>query len=397
MKEPGKQLREAREHRHLTLKDLNERTKIDLHVLREIENGVNPGLPIPIYRAFIKAMARETGLDSDSILRDYELCSGEKDAPVSSCSHSSSILPSIGFRRFYVIGGALLVGILSIVLIYVFWGGRYFIDPGLPGTDQSDRFGAYAADSLGMNPFTLTVYGIKDTWVSVDQGSETVRFFLPQDSSRVWHDLQAISLGLESPERIQIFIDSLTVETNRLSMPGEAWVYLQAGQKIVWKTVRNTVGTEDDRKPNTSAPVITGHIGMDELLNAIPEYRRLKEAWTPDSLILDSLRNLKPSGDLLIFFNASEALSGSVVPRLLKIVEKTGFDQTHLQFIALDKYGKDEIGLTDFHRIRSIPAILYLYKGLELGRIVGSPGTDMEAQLLEIMQRESRMRRHEFE
>lgn len=68
----GSDLREAREQRGLTLRDISERTKIRQAVLRAIENDDFRGLPGSIImRGFLKAYAREVGLDPDEMGRRY--------------------------------------------------------------------------------------------------------------------------------------------------------------------------------------------------------------------------------------------------------------------------------------------------------------------------------------
>jgi cytoskeleton protein RodZ len=68
----GSDLREAREQRGVSLKEIAERTKIRLPVLRAIENDdfrLVPGSVI--MRGFLKLYAREVGLDPDDIGRRY--------------------------------------------------------------------------------------------------------------------------------------------------------------------------------------------------------------------------------------------------------------------------------------------------------------------------------------
>lgn len=68
----GSDLREAREQRGITLRDISDRTKIRQAVLRAIENDDFQGLPgSVIMRGFLKLYAREVGLDPDEIGRRY--------------------------------------------------------------------------------------------------------------------------------------------------------------------------------------------------------------------------------------------------------------------------------------------------------------------------------------
>jgi transcriptional regulator with XRE-family HTH domain len=68
----GARLREAREQRGLTLRDISKVTKIPLKVLDTIESNDITRLP-PVFftRAFVRAYAAEVGLDSTQVLDQY--------------------------------------------------------------------------------------------------------------------------------------------------------------------------------------------------------------------------------------------------------------------------------------------------------------------------------------
>jgi hypothetical protein len=69
---PGKALRLARETRSLTIADLNRTTKIGVPVLTALEEGNVARLPATIFtRGFLKAYAKEVGLDPDETADMY--------------------------------------------------------------------------------------------------------------------------------------------------------------------------------------------------------------------------------------------------------------------------------------------------------------------------------------
>lgn len=68
----GIRLREAREQRGLTLRDISNVTKIPLKVLDTIESNDTARLPPAFFaRAFVRAYAAEVGLESTQVLDDY--------------------------------------------------------------------------------------------------------------------------------------------------------------------------------------------------------------------------------------------------------------------------------------------------------------------------------------
>ncbi len=68
----GAELRQAREQRGFSLEEVSRRTKITLPALRAIENNEVERLPGGIFtRGFVKAYAREVGLDPQDLARRY--------------------------------------------------------------------------------------------------------------------------------------------------------------------------------------------------------------------------------------------------------------------------------------------------------------------------------------
>lgn len=68
----GLELRQARERRGLTVRELSDITKISPRVLTAIETCDESGLPAAVYtRGFVKTYASETGLDPEHTVRRY--------------------------------------------------------------------------------------------------------------------------------------------------------------------------------------------------------------------------------------------------------------------------------------------------------------------------------------
>jgi cytoskeletal protein RodZ len=111
----GSDLREAREQRGLTLRDISERTKIRQAVLRAIENDDFQGLPgSVIMRGFLKLYAREVGLDPDDIGRRY---TAEVEGPTieEQAIQAHAVSPGESTRRVarLAVGAILLAAVLG--------------------------------------------------------------------------------------------------------------------------------------------------------------------------------------------------------------------------------------------------------------------------------------------
>lgn len=72
MEDIGQKLKAAREEKHLSIADVEEKTKIQRRYLEAIENNNFDALPGDFYvRAFIKQYAGMVGLDGNELLNDY--------------------------------------------------------------------------------------------------------------------------------------------------------------------------------------------------------------------------------------------------------------------------------------------------------------------------------------
>ncbi len=70
----GRQLSEARERQNLTLADISRTTKIPVHLLDAIERNDSDHLPQAFFtRAFVRAYAKEVGVDADALLGNVHL------------------------------------------------------------------------------------------------------------------------------------------------------------------------------------------------------------------------------------------------------------------------------------------------------------------------------------
>jgi len=68
----GRRLREAREQRGISLRQIANTTKISIHAFEGLERGDISKLPGGIFsRAFVRSYAQEAGLDPEAIVRDF--------------------------------------------------------------------------------------------------------------------------------------------------------------------------------------------------------------------------------------------------------------------------------------------------------------------------------------
>ncbi len=118
----GSFLRQAREQRGLTLQELAVTTKISARLLEALERNDASKLPGGIFaRAFVRAYAREVGLDPDAAVARFVSAfpaeSGADDMPLASSAVEAE---SFEYRRRIVRVAARLLGVALIAAFLVF-------------------------------------------------------------------------------------------------------------------------------------------------------------------------------------------------------------------------------------------------------------------------------------
>jgi cytoskeleton protein RodZ len=68
----GESLKKSRQEKGLTPKDVAKATRIPAHIIEDLESGNESRMPAPVYvKGFIRAYARELGLDEEQLLQEY--------------------------------------------------------------------------------------------------------------------------------------------------------------------------------------------------------------------------------------------------------------------------------------------------------------------------------------
>ncbi len=221
----AEELKTAREDCNLSLQMLNQKTRIDIKFLQAIEDGDFHIIDQVYIRAFIKAYAKNVGLDEDTTLKKYSLSKegkyvdesppepeskdettdGEKKvvftseyvkAPVANSNNSKKI-----DKRFIILG-AVLIAITAIVY-FVFLTDKSNtivkekstvtrIEPELEDTEPV-RFEIIKPDTttkqvqiLESDSLNLRITAIARTWIrALIDGTDQTEFTLNPDEAKV--------------------------------------------------------------------------------------------------------------------------------------------------------------------------------------------------------------------
>ena len=132
MEELGRTLRQAREDRGLSLREIARETKIPVRHLEALESGDLASLPGPVYaKAFLRHYARAVGLDPDQLFEEFaqklavlEQAAAPAPAPFPVSTRRMRVRryrrrSARGYRR-----AAILVTVLLAAAIVYAWGSQ---------------------------------------------------------------------------------------------------------------------------------------------------------------------------------------------------------------------------------------------------------------------------------
>lgn len=110
----SQELKEKRESLGLSLADLFQRTRISVAYLQAIENGDFHLLPVSVYtKNFIRTYARALGVESESILTNYENYlnsqKGIQPQPAKDTTEKKNIFAGIVSRKTYLVAASVII------------------------------------------------------------------------------------------------------------------------------------------------------------------------------------------------------------------------------------------------------------------------------------------------
>lgn len=115
------------------------------------------------------------------------------------------------------------------------------------------------------------------------------------------------------------------------------------------------------------------------------EYNEYK----PDVLTLDKIEDQLKEVDLLVFLGTWCEDSQREIPRLYRILDYVGYKDKNMEMIGVDdhpdRYKQSPDGETEQWNVESVPTIILLKDGEELGRIVEFPEETLERDLQRIL------------
>lgn len=110
-------------------------------------------------------------------------------------------------------------------------------------------------------------------------------------------------------------------------------------------------------------------------------------AYKTNPKVLDSLKSLSAYKKITIVLGTWCGDSKLQVPHFFKIVDALGINEEDLTLIGVDSSKKAENGLLDKLSIERVPTFIFYEEDQEIGRIVESPATTLEEDILAILKK----------
>jgi cytoskeletal protein RodZ len=134
----GAQLRASREARGLSIDAVAHTTRVQPRILAAIERDDVSGVPPrPFGRGFVKAYAREVGLDGDQMMRDYFAQFAPVVAPPAAAAEQRAPAPEAAAKRNWTLPVASLGVFAAIVIAFAFVAKRPAANPSSPASSAN--------------------------------------------------------------------------------------------------------------------------------------------------------------------------------------------------------------------------------------------------------------------
>jgi transcriptional regulator with XRE-family HTH domain len=212
MKELGNKIKEAREKRKLNIKTLYERTRIPIQTIEAIEEGNIEKVPKAYYRIFVRSLAKEIGIDGDTLLNEFDERRQEDEVQEEDYELQAGIGETIfkfikTNRKLFVF---VLIVLFFVVLIfsYIRYGKELFVEPKISEIlNKITSADSVNSQLVELEPFMIRLIGLTETSIEVkiDSG-KTVNCLIKEKEERQWNVQKFIFIGLEEPEKILIIL-----------------------------------------------------------------------------------------------------------------------------------------------------------------------------------------------
>lgn len=123
---------------------------------------------------------------------------------------------------------------------------------------------------------------------------------------------------------------------------------------------------------HNNSKIFKGIINKSDLTNesSFNWYAESKQIYSPDTSIVNALRNNANKIDFIIFGGTWCDDTQFILPKFFKIQEASGFPENRITIFAVDRNKTTTGNIAQAMNITNVPTIIVMKNGKELGRVV---------------------------
>ncbi|MDZ7372885.1 MAG: thioredoxin family protein [candidate division KSB1 bacterium] len=139
------------------------------------------------------------------------------------------------------------------------------------------------------------------------------------------------------------------------------------------------------QRKEPSSPLLLGGLSPDSLFQRLPRWKQVYESYSPDSSAVKLLRGLQEPVEVLVFLGTWCEDSEREVPRLAKTLDVVGNSHIAARYLGVPRSFRETDDAAAQYEIVAVPTFIVRKGAVEIGRIVETPKTRIENDLVAIL------------
>jgi cytoskeletal protein RodZ len=215
----GGWLRQQREIREMTLREISDVTKISLRYLEALEQNRFEALPAQVFaKGFLREYARYVGLDPDEVVNYFMVARQELEPEGASTRRLPSRLHSSTHWAYGLVLTGVVVALFGVVALVSFWAERRGADEAEPPPIAAPVFAPPAASPVAAGsgnqaPLQVTLDFTQTCWVEalIDERERISELRVQGESLRLKAS-ESVSLTLGNAAGVRIEVNGQPLE-----------------------------------------------------------------------------------------------------------------------------------------------------------------------------------------
>ena len=133
-------------------------------------------------------------------------------------------------------------------------------------------------------------------------------------------------------------------------------------------------------------PPLLGPHTVDDLISDRPNFGEEIKSYPPEQAVVSFLKSYEKPTEIEVFFGSWCPVCETWVPKFVKSLQQAGNSKIHLNLIGVSRDFSTDQNVAKAKNVRGLPTFIIRQNGVEVGRLVGAPGSGtIEAALADIL------------